>query len=195
MSDNVVVKAVVAQSAFDYVKDVHGQDKWDAVLARLAEADRIAVTAGGNVPLTAMGNFNEAFVEEVCGGSRSMAQQEFRKMGARSAEKLLQGNGIFSIFARFVSPKQVLARAERVIQTAYPGSTVEVQLNSDESGGVIKIHGMGGYPFGSQRVVGWLLRGLEIVGGRDARVSERNWDAGVIDSDTYELVVSWEGWR
>lgn len=195
MSRNVIVKGVVAQSTFDYVKEVHGQTAWDSVLERLPDADRIAVTAGGNVPLESMGRFNEAFVEAICGGSRLRAQDEFRKMGARSAEKLLTGNGIFSIFARLVSPKAVLGRAESVIKTAYPGVDVEVRLDPDESGGVIKMHGMSGYPYGSQRVVGWLLRGLEIVGGKNAKVAERNWDAGKTDSDTYEIVVSWDGWR
>lgn len=195
MSSNVVVKGVVAQSAFDYVKETHGSEKWDAILARLADADRIAVTAGGNVPLEAMGHFNEAFVDVVCGGSRMKAQEEFRAMGAKSADKLLTGNGIFSIFARFVTPKQVLARADSVIKTAYPGVDVSVEVNRDEGGGIITMRGMGGFPYGSQRVVGWLLRGLEIVGGTNAKVAERNWDAGRIDSDTYEIVVIWEGWR
>jgi len=195
MSSNVVLKGVVAQSAFEYVKEAHGTEKWDSILARLSDSDRIAVTAGGNVPLEAMGHFNEAFVEVACGGSRMKAQEEFRAMGARSADKLLTGNGIFSVFARFVKPRQVLARADSVIKTAYPGVEVSVEVNPDESGGIIRMQGMGGFPFGSQRVVGWLLRGLEIVGGTNAKVTERNWDAGRIDSDTYEIVVSWEGWR
>lgn len=195
MSSGVVVKGVVASSAFEYVKDVHGADVWQKCLDRLSEQDRIAVTAGGNVPLESMGHFNEAFVAVACSGSRQCAQDEFRRMGAKSAEKLLTGNGIFSIFARFVSPKQVLARAENVIKTAYPGVRVEVRLAPDESGGTILLHGMSGYPYGSQRLVGWLLRGLEIVGGRNARVSERNWDSGSIDSDTYEIECAWEGWR
>ncbi len=195
MSDHVVLKGVVAQSAFDYVKEAHGMPVWDAVIARLSDSDRIAVTAGGNVPLEAMGRFNEAFVEEACGGSRTRAQEEFRRMGAKSADKLLTGNGIFSIFARFVTPKQVLARADSVIKTAYPGVSVTTELAADESGGVIRMTGMAGYPYGSQRVVGWLLRGLEIVGGTNARVTERNWDAGRIDSDVYEIVVSWDGWK
>ncbi len=195
MSGHVTVKGVVASSAFDYVKEVHGLSAWQQCLNMLAETDRVAVTAGGNVPLESMGRFNEAFVAVVCSGSRECAQSEFRRMGAKSAEKLLTGNGIFSIFARFVSPKQVLARAENVIKTAYPGVGVEVRLAPDEGGGTILLHGMSGYPYGSQRVVGWLLRGLEIVGGKNARVAERNWDAGRIDSDTYEIVCSWEGWR
>lgn len=192
---SVVVKGVVAQSTFDYVKDVHGADVWERCLDRLSEGDRVAVTAGGNVPLEAMGRFNTAFVDVVCNGSRSCAQDEFRRMGAKSADKLLLGNGIFAIFVRFVTPKQVLSRAENVIKTAYPGVTVSVELNADEGGGRITISDMSGYPYGSQRVVGWLLRGIEIVGGRNARVTERNWDAGRIDSATYELVLSWDAWR
>jgi len=39
------------------------------------------------VPLEAVGSFNKAFVTEVCGGSKTLAQDEFRKMGAVSAEK------------------------------------------------------------------------------------------------------------
>jgi hypothetical protein len=195
VSPDIVVKGIVAQSAFEYVKEAQGQSVWSAVLERLSDADRVAVSAGGNVPLAAMGRFNVAFVEVACGGSRTRAQDEFRRMGAKSAEKLLLGNGIFSIFARFVSPKQVLARAENVIKTAYPGVAVDVVLSADEAGGVITMHGMSGYPYGSQRVVGWLLRGLEIVGGKDARVAERNWEAGRIDSDTYEIDVAWEGWH
>lgn len=191
----VVVKGVVAQSAFDYVKTTKGDAVWESILSRLSDSDRIAVTAGGNVPLHAMGQFNEAFVAEVCSGSRSCAQDEFRKMGAVSADKLLLGNGIFAIFTRLLSPKQVLGRAESVIKTAYPGAVVDIALNPDESGGTIRLQGMTGYPYGSQRLVGWLLRGIEIVGGKQARVTERNWDAGRIDSDTYEIVMSWEGWR
>ena len=191
----LVVKGVVAQSTFDYVKETHGQDVWERCVAKLTDADRVAVTAGGNVPLEAMGRFNEAFVEVVCNGSRSCAQDEFRRMGAKSAEKLLLGNGIFAIFARFVTPKQVLSRAENVIKTAYPGVAVNVTLDSDEGGGNITISGMSGYPYGSQRIVGWLLRGIEIVGGRNARVTERNWDAGRIESETYDLVLRWEGWK
>ncbi|MDP2232681.1 MAG: hypothetical protein Q8K89_03525, partial [Actinomycetota bacterium] len=129
MSGNVVLKGVVAKSAFDYVKETHGSEKWDSILARLSDSDRIAVNAGGNVPLDAMGHFNEAFVEVACGGSRSCAQEEFRRMGAASADKLLLGNGIFSIFARFVKPKQVLARADSVIKSAYPGVVVNVEVH------------------------------------------------------------------
>lgn len=195
MSNGIVLKGVVAQSAFDYVKETQGQVVWDSLLAKLSDSDRIAITAGGNVPLEVMGRFNEVFVENVCGGSRMRAQEEFRRMGAKSAEKLLTGNGIFSIFARFVTPKHVFARAETVIKTAYPGAKVDVELAPDEAGGVIKIHGMGGFPYGSQRVVGWLMRGIEIVGGKNTKVNERNWDAGQIDSETYEIAVSWEGWR
>lgn len=196
MSDaGICVKGVVAQSTFEYVKNEHGQDVWDRCLERLGDSDRIAVTAGGNVPLGAMGAFNEAFVAVVCSGDRACAAREFRTMGAKSAEKLLLGNGIFSVFARLVSPKQVLSRADSVIKTAYPGVRVEVKLDANEAGGVIKMYGMSGYPYGSQRVVGWLLRGIEIVGGKNSRVVERNWEAGRIDSDTYELVVAWEGWR
>lgn len=194
-SDQVWIKGVVAQSTFEYVKQAHGDLAWDNIVSKLSDADRVAVNAGGNVPLHSMGAFNTAFVDVVCAGSRQRAESEFRKMGAKSAEKLLTGNGIFSIFARFVSPKQVLARAENVIKTAYPGARVEVQLAADESGGTIKLYGMSGYPYGSQRLVGWLLRGLEIVGGTNARVSEANWDAGRIDSDTYDVKLSWEGWR
>lgn len=195
MSSSVAVKSMVAQSTFEYVKQVHGVDTWDRCLARLEDSDRIAVTAGGNVPLDAMGRFNEAFVVEVCGGSRMLAQQEFRKMGAVSADKLLTGGGIFSIFARFVSPKQVLSRAERVFRSAYPGVSVETELSPDETGGIIRVFGMSGYPYGSQRIVGWLLRGIEIVGGNNAHVTERHWDEGQIDADTYEFHASWEGWR
>jgi uncharacterized protein (TIGR02265 family) len=192
MSGNVVVKGVVAQSTVDYVRNVHGDAAWERVLNVLSESDRIVMRAGGNVPLEIMGRFNEAFTAELCGGSRLKAQEEFRRMGAMSANKLLSGGGIFSLFARFVSPKQVLSRAESVIRTAYPGATVDVALAPDEGGGVITIHGMGGYPYGSQRLVGWLLRGLEIVGGKNARVRERNWDAGRIDSETYEIELSWD---
>lgn len=192
MSGNVVVKGVVAQSTFDYVREAHGSAVWEQILTHLSESDRVAVTAGGNVPLEAMGHFNEALVTEVCSGSRQCAQDEFRKMGAKSADKLLTSGGIFSLFARFVTPKQVFSRAESVIKTAYPGVVVDVELNAQHSGGIIRLHGMSGYPYGSQRIVGWLLRGLEIVGGRNPRVTERNWDAGRIDSDVYELVLSWE---
>lgn len=194
MSD-VVMKGVVAQSTFDYVKTTHGDAVWERCLARLSDADRIAVSAGGNVPLGAMGHFNEAYVAEVCGGSRSCAQDEFRAMGAKSADQLLLGNGIFSLFTKLISPKQVLARAESVIKTAYPGVSVDVQVDPDESGGTIVMHGMAGYPYGSQRIVGWLLRGIEIVGGKNARVSERNWDAGSVDSEKYQLTLRWDGWK
>jgi len=189
---NIVVKGVVAQSTFDFIKQQYGADVWNQCIARLSDADRIAVTAGGNVPLRAMGAFNEAFVAVACGGSRAMAQTEFRKMGAASAEKLLVGNGIFSIFARLVSPKQVFTRAASVITSAYPGVDVEVQLDSDEAGGIITMRGMSGYPYGSQRVVGWLLRGIEIVGGKNAKVTEQSWDAGMTDSDTYTISMHWE---
>lgn len=195
MSSSVAVKAVVAKSTFDYVKQVHGMDAWDRCLTRLSDPDRIAINAGGNVPLDAMGRFNEAFVAEVCGGVKTCAQEEFRKMGAVSAEQLLTGSGIFSIFARFVSPKQVLNRAERVFKTAYPGVTVEVRLDPNEEGGLIRVSDMSGYPYGSQRIVGWLLRGIEIVGGNDAHVREVHWDEGQIDAPTYEFHTRWEGWR
>jgi len=39
MSGSVTVKAVVAQSAFDYVKEVHGLDAWDRCLARFEDSD------------------------------------------------------------------------------------------------------------------------------------------------------------
>ncbi|MDA3935697.1 MAG: hypothetical protein PF636_02350, partial [Actinomycetota bacterium] len=108
MSSGIVVKGVVAQSTFDHIKQKHGPAAWERCLARLSDEDHISVNAGVNVPLEVMGRFNEAFVAEICGGSKSLATQEFRDMGSKSAEKLLLGNGIFGVFARFVSPKQVL---------------------------------------------------------------------------------------
>jgi hypothetical protein len=192
MSDGVWVKGLIAKSSIDYVKEKHGDAAFGECIAKLSDRDRIAVNSGGNVPIASMGAFNQAFVDVVCRGDRLCAEREFRAMGAASADQLLQGNGIFSLFARFASPKQVFARAESVVKTAYPGVVVKAELNDRGDGGTIVIDGVSGYPYGSQRIVGWLLRGIEIVGGTGARVSEGNWNAGRIDSPTYEITASWK---
>lgn len=190
---NVFLKSVVAASTVDYVKRVHGEHVWNACMEQLDLNDRVAMSAGGNVPIETVGRFNLVFVDVACAGSRVRGQEEFRRMGAASAEKLLTGNGIFSFFAKFVSPKQVMVRAKSILETAYPGIDATVDMNAEQDGGIVTIRGVRGYAYGSQRIVGWLLRGLEIVGGRNAQVRERSWDAGNIDPDTYIIDLRWEG--
>lgn len=163
----VYIKSTVVKSTLEHVRDIHRENEWIKIKDNLSPDDVIKITSGGNVPLSVMGRFNAILARGICENDRNCITKVFKDLGRRSAEEMLTGNGIFSIFARFSSLKQVLKRAGTVIKTAYPGCEVEVILNSTEDGGTIKIMGMDGYPYGILRILGWLERGIEIVGGKN----------------------------
>lgn len=188
------VKAAVAKAGHDYMRTAYGEVVWDAVLEMLIPSDSALVRtieSSPNLPVAVDGHVFEALVHVRFGDDRRVVETELRRGGASQADAML--DGLFSIFARFVSPQQAFGRAGSIITSVYSDA---VSSSTDtvpgENGGAIHIIGLGDSSFVSPWQCGWIERAVERFGGRNPRVTERSWEAG--RNASHELVydVRWD---
>jgi hypothetical protein len=188
------VKAAVAKAGHDYMRAAYGEAVWDSVLEMLPAEDSALVRTIDTVahfPVAADGRVFAALVHVRFGDDRSVAEAQLRQGGASQADAML--DGLFSIFARFVSPQQAFARAGSIITSVYSdgvGSSTEIVPGG--KGGAIHILGLGESSFVSPWQCGWIERAVERFGGRDPRVTERSWEAGLDASPELVYDVRWE---
>jgi hypothetical protein len=186
------VKATVVRAGHDYMRGLCGEDGWQRVLGRLSDEDRRLVTGSASMVqfLVAVdGLVFEAFVNEQYQGDRVIAEGALRRGGAQQADAML--DGVFSVFARFVSPGQAFSRAGSVISSVYSDVTSKTQTAADGKGGVVRLFGLQESSFVAPWQCGWIERALVRFGAADARVTERGWDAGKAASDELIYDVRW----
>jgi hypothetical protein len=186
------VKATVVRAGHDYMREVSGEARWQRVLARLSDGDRALVLGSERMlqfPVAVDGRVFEAFVEELFGGNRVLAQDVLRAGGAKQADDML--NGVFSVFARFVSPQQAFSRAGSIISSVYTEVTSRTEVSEDGRGGVIRIMGLGDSCYVSPWQCGWIEHALERFGARGSKVTERTWESGHIASSELVYDVRW----
>ena len=188
------VKSTVAKAGHDYMRTTFGHDTWSRMLDRLPaeHSDLVrAIDSRPYFPVAVDGMVFEALVAEKFHGSRRTAEAELRKGGAAQADAML--DGLFSIFARFVSPKQAFSRAGSIITSVYSGGvTSRTEPSADGNGGAIHILGLGESSFVSPWQCGWIERATVRFGGVGARVTERSWESGLNASDELIYDVRWE---
>jgi hypothetical protein len=188
------VKNTVVQTAYEYLRSTYGETQWTKVLEKLSDEDRALVEhadKAGSFPVATDGRVLAAFVDVQFAGSRTRAASELRKGGVSQADAML--DGMFSVFARFVSPQQAFNRAGSIITSVYSSDiTARTELAENGNGGAIHIMGMGESSYVSPWQCGWMERALERFGGQNAKVTERSWDAGQSASDHLIYDVSWE---
>lgn len=167
------------KSSFAAVRAELGEADWQRALDALDPSDREIVVAPEKQPLvpTALtGRLYTAIHRVVCNGDRMFTERKLRAAGRRDADDML--DGIFSVFARFISPEQAFKRAGGMISSIYSGVRAESVLNADGKGGMIKIAGLEDEPFAACLISGWIERALQRFGAKDASVVERAWAAG-----------------
>lgn len=188
------VKNTVVQAAYEYIRATYGETQWTKVLEQLSEEDRgLAENAdkAGSFPVATDGRVLSAFVDVQFTGNRSVAEAELRKGGISQADAML--DGMFSVFARFVSPQQAFNRGGSIITSVYSSEvTSKTELADDGKGGELHIMGMGESSYVSPWQCGWIERALERFGGSNAKVTERTWDSGQNASDHLIYDVSWD---
>ncbi len=188
------VKSTVASAGHDYMRATFGHDVWSRMLDTLTpdEAEIVrTISSRPYFPVAVDGKVFEALVAEKFHGSRRMTETELRKGGAAQADAML--DGLFSIFARFVSPKQAFSRAGSIITSVYAGGvTSRTEPAVDGKGGAIHILGLGESAYVSPWQCGWIERAIVRFGGSGARVTERSWESGQSASDELIYDVRWE---
>jgi hypothetical protein len=181
------------RSSFTAIRAELGEAEWQRVLDVLDPGDREIVMQPDThnlVPTAVTGRFYSAIHRVACGGDRLCTERKLRAAGRRDADDML--DGVFSVFARFVSPDQAFKRAGGMISSIYSGVTAESIPNPDGHGGALKLIGLDDEPFASCVIAGWIERAIERFGARNASVIEREWAAGRDAAQTLVFDLKWE---
>ena len=181
------------KASYDGVRHVLGEADWDRVVQALPDDVRQIVLAPEKhamIPSSVTGQLYSTVFNVVCGGDRASIERLLRTAGTRDAEEML--NGVFSVFARFVSPHQAFKRAGGMLASVYTGVGHETIEDEDGKGGVLVLTGLGEEPFSACLICGWIEQACRRFGATNPRVHERQWDAGHNASDRLEFVIRWE---
>lgn len=188
------VKRTVATAGYDYMRATYGERVWTQILETLVDEDRALVegaSASPTLPVAVDGRVFEGLVAVQFNGDRNIAAPALRKGGSSQADAML--DGLFSIFARFVSPQQAFNRGGSIITSVYSGGvTSSTELSSAGNGGAITIVGLGESSFVSPWQCGWIERALARFGGTNPEVAERSWQSGLDASHELIYEASWE---
>jgi hypothetical protein len=185
-------KGAVVKAGHDYLRATYGERVWEKVLGRLTPEQRSMAERAGSlaqVPVSVDGAVFAAFVAVQFGGDRALAEHELRRGGAAQADAML--DGLFSVFARFVSPQQAFSRGGSVITSVYTGVGHETTESPSGRGGSIKLTGLGQSAFIAPWQCGWIQRALERFGATDPHVTERSWADGQNASDELVYDIAW----
>ena len=193
-SVSATVKCTVAKAGHDYMRAAYGHHVWSRMLDMLSPEERVLVANIGatpNFPVAVDGKLFEALVAVQFQGSRRTASIELRKGGASQADAML--DGLFSIFARFVSPHQAFSRGGSIITSVYSRDvTSRTEPAVDGKGGAIRVFGLGESSYIAPWQCGWIERAAVRFGGDGARVIERSWESGLNASPELVYDVRWE---
>ncbi|TLM72095.1 MAG: hypothetical protein FDZ70_08705 [Actinobacteria bacterium] len=189
----VTEKGTAAKDSHAWFRRTYGEQVWAQVLERL-EPDERALTENvanePHYPVRVDGRVFSAVVDIALGGDRARAERDLRRGGSELADVML--DGVFSIFARFVSPQQAFSRAGSIVTSVYSGVTHETTAREDGKGGLLVIRGLGELTYLSPWMCGWMERAIQRFGAKTASVRERTWDRGEDSSDALEFDLAWE---
>lgn len=114
--------------------------------------------------------------------------QGAEEIGAYSAEKSLRG--IYKVFVRVASPDTLLKRAAQLFQSYYSPSNIEIE-NVAKNHYIIRFSEFDPpSPFIEYRVIGWIIKALEICGAKNIRMSVKK--HAKVRTEFSELIVKWE---
>jgi len=191
---SATVKSAVAKAGHDYMRAAYGHSVWSHMLDMLSPDERDAVASLDsmpNFPVAVDGKVFEALVAVQFHGSRRTAEAELRKGGAAQADAML--DGLFSIFARFVSPQQAFNRGGSILTSVYSRDVASrTEPAADGSGGAIRVLGLGASTYIAPWQCGWMERAAVRFGASNARVTERMWESGLNASSELVYDVRWE---
>lgn len=186
-------KGSSVKSSFQAVRTVLGDSDWQRVIETLTPEDRDMVVNPSNhnlIPVATTGRFYSAIHSLICGGDRLRTERTLRASGRRDADDML--DGIFSVFARFVSPDQAFKRSGGMISSIYVGVTAEATPRDGGKGGTLRLSGLEDEPFACCVIAGWMERAIERFGGSSPTVREQAWEAGRDSAPTLVFDMTWE---
>lgn len=186
------VKGTVVRAGHDYMRQRCTFEEWEQVLSLLPDESRTLVAHSDKTlqfPVSVDGQVFAAFARVHCGGDLGFAERELRMGGASQADAMLAG--VFSVFARMVSPQAAFSKAGSIITSVYTGVTHETELSAHGRGGLIKLKGLGESSYVAPWQCGWMERALIHFKATNPRVIERSWAAGSVASDELVYEVDW----
>jgi hypothetical protein len=172
-------KTSVVTAGHDFMRTAYGSDTWSRIMARLPEEDRDLLVndrSAVRIPVAVDGRVFAALVAIAFEGNRFVAERELRRGGAAQADAML--DGVFSIFARLGTPRQIFGRAGSLISSVYTDVSSETEEYPGGTGGLIQIRGLGESSYISPWQCGWIERALTRFGSHSASVTEESWEAG-----------------
>lgn len=174
-----------------FIREQLGEGVWEEALARLDDEERTQIELserGTRVATRVEGRLVDIVMTRRFGTDREAAEEFLRRGGCLQADETL--DGMFKVFAHFVTPETALSRGPAIIGAAYSGVDVCADTHSDH--GTLTIAGLGDFPYASPWMCGWLERAMERFGGAKAHVHETTWRSGLNAAVRLEFVVGWE---
>lgn len=185
-------KGSAVKASHDYFRATYGERTWERVLETLTADERALTRDVEKVtwyPVETDGKVFRALVDVQFGGDRTRAGREFWIGGRKQADTMLEG--LFSVFARFVSPEAAFKRSGSILSSIYQGVTAGSTLADGGNAGTLVIEGLGQLTYISPWIGGWIERALERFGATEAHVVERTWEAGQNASDELIFELRW----
>lgn len=186
-------KGSVARAGHEHIRKTFGDDVWKRAVDSLLPDESATVrnlTDATPYPIAIDGRIFTFVCNDQFGGDPQRMGMSMRSMGAGQADEML--NGIFSVFARFVSPQQAFARAGSIISSAYTGVTHSTEPREDGRGGVLRMCGFGELSYGAASISGWIERALARFGASNPRVVERHYANGVVAAEELVFDLTWD---
>lgn len=174
-----------------YLREELGERAWEAALNQLTDNEReqIALSEHGSRLFTSTeGRLVDTLVTHRFGPDRMSAETFLRRGGGMQADEML--DGVFKVFARFVTPDQAVARGPAILGAAYSG--IDVTVDSRDHSGTLTIAGLGDYPYAAPWICGWMEHAIERFGGAKAHVDEKSWLGGSKVATRLEFAIRWE---
>jgi hypothetical protein len=187
-----LIKASSVRDGHSAMRAEFGDTVFDQAISLLSADDQAVIAALGKstmYPLAIDGRLQQHLVDIGCNGSRQTAEKAFRRAAGIQAERML--DGVFSVFARFVSPAAAFARGGTIIASAYQGVSSSTIPATDGPGGTMEIRGLEDLTYASPWLCGWMEQALIRFGATTAKVTERTWLAGQLGASHLIFDITW----
>lgn len=191
---DVTVKGSGIRPAVDWIRQKYGDQLWETMLDSFDAEDRATLSilnTGLTYPIALFDSVLVSFAHTALQDDRTLADRDFREMGAFAAGQGL--TGLFSVFLKFGSPEGTFRRVGSLLPMVYSGIENEIDIGDvgDEVHAMLTIRGLGDLSYAGPRLCGFGEEGLKRSGLETVRIEEHSWTSGLIKADPLVFEARW----
>lgn len=183
------VKGVSILSTKEFVRVRFGEEGYQKWIDSLPQASRNVVQ--DNILASVWYPMEEGILiptKVLCDVFYEGRYQGAEEMGAYSADKSL--HGIYRVFVKVASPSTLIKKAAQLFQTYYSPSNIQTE-QVEKNHYIVKFSEFDPpSPYIEYRVMGWIIKALEICGAKNIHMSVKH--HAHTRNEFSELLVKWE---